>query len=138
MKDAKSWMLRARILLMEVEKILKLIDDEEREGLHPDPQSKHEKKLKELITTGLHYANKSIELNVKKPFEDPVLQILLPSDLVQLKALNCKAKFEELSGMYAEAAKTYTLYIDEHEESRQYHIKQHYMAYLSRGKVNLA
>lgn len=138
MKDAKSWMLRARILLMEVEKILKLIDNEEREGLHPDPQSKYEKKLKELITTGLHYANKSIELNVKKPFEDPVLQILLPSDLVQLKALNCKAMFEELSGMYAEAAKTYTLYIDEHEESRQYHIKQHYMAYLSRGKVNLA
>jgi len=41
-------------------------------------------------------------------------------------------------GLYEDSVQTYSMFIDEHEESRHYQIEYHYLAYLRRGKAFFA
>lgn len=84
-------MLRAKIIEMEEEKIQKEIDNAERAGVEARPEAKYEQTRRELRSSGLAYAKQALELNVEKPFENPVLHILVPRDLVKLRSLFLKA-----------------------------------------------
>jgi len=66
------------------------------------------------------------------------MHILVPRDLVNLKSLFLKASFELMIGLYEDSVQTYSMFIDEHEESRHYQIEYHYLAYLRRGKAFFA
>jgi len=116
-------MLRAKIIEIEDENYEKEIDNAERKGVNPFLEKDIESARLELQSSGLSYAKKALELNVEKPFENPVLHILVPRDLVNLRSLFLKASFELMIGLYANAVQTYSIFIDEHEESRHYQIK---------------
>lgn len=101
-------MLRAKIIVMEIDRIKKEIDNLERQGSHSDPERQHQTTLKELRMTGLKYTKQALEYNRENRFENPVYQILLPPDLVYLESLQLKAEFELQNELYEDAAKSLT------------------------------
>jgi len=76
--------------------------------------------LVKMRKLGLEYTNKALDLNIEKPFEDPVLNLLLPRDSIRLQSLFLKATFQHLSGMHEQSEQTCTTFINMHEHNRHY------------------